>query len=668
MLIKYIKAKNYKTYKSLDLNLEVEDGRSIILIGGENNGGKTTLFEAIYGALYGLKIDTPREFEALVNASYGKNDEWKNQEIVLEIQFTGDVLSQQKQYKMVRTYRLVNDKIVWNIRLDFDATTYSYGTHTPASESRMQKECVDRIIKANLPPELSSYFLFDALQTGNLVKESQINTLIKENIRSVMGFNKYLVLKQGALKLLDEVRASRLDNEQQRNEYNDLLQRQEDIKKDLEKLQQQKSVALAYSTEKKQQYEQLLRGEKSDATIREKIAKTKEKLDSIVTEQKNYSTRAKDFAQKVDTMVFLPRLASLIADEVQVILDSKLILDEKKRGLLTDAQIDALTKQIVEIINNEYQGTGVINAEFVAGKVKEAQASKLTLTDQYAYLGDEDVEALRQMLTAQYVNGFALLDRERVALNQRVGDMPGLRDNIEDYRAQLTGDDYSVIKKYEDNEEELKKCKQDIADLERELGKIQTHLSSFDIRDESEDDPKFNLLKKLPELFDKMSERLLEARRNRIEQRMKELLNQVVLAYKDVIQRVELSIVDGEITFRLWHINGNEIILDQLNAASKQLLMQVLLKVLRDEGDYDPPVMIDTVMGNFDKKSRQAVLEHYFPNLAAQTILLSNDIEITPTEDSYGKLRPYIAKAYLLRRDKVAQCTTVEHGYFNGYK
>ncbi len=75
MLIKYIKAKNYKTYKSLDLNLEVEDGRSIILIGGENNDGKTTLFEAIYGALYGLKIDTPREFEALVNASYGKNDE-----------------------------------------------------------------------------------------------------------------------------------------------------------------------------------------------------------------------------------------------------------------------------------------------------------------------------------------------------------------------------------------------------------------------------------------------------------------------------------------------------------------------------------------------------------------------------------------------------------------
>ena len=668
MLIKYIKAKNYKTYKSLDLNLEVEDGKSIILIGGENNGGKTTLFEAIYGALYGLKIETPRDFQALVNAAYGKNDEWKDQEIVLEIMFTGYVLGQQKQYKMVRTYRLVNDKIVWNIRLDFDSTTYNYGTHTPPSERKSQEEGVSRIIKANMPPELSSYFLFDALQTGNLVRETQINTLIKQNIRSVMGFNKYLMLKQGAQKLLEEARASRLDNDQQRAEYNDLLQQQQTVRQEIEDLKLKRSDALSYSTEKKDLYDQLVRGEKSDATIKEKIAKAKEKLDTIVNEQRNYNTRAKDFVQKIDSMVFVPKLASLIAEEVQAILDSKLILGEKKKGLLTDAQIDALTGQIVEIINQEYQGTGAINAEYVASKVKEAQASKLTLTDQYAYLGDEDVEALKQMLSAQYVNGFALIDRERVALNQRVNDMKKLQDNIEDYREQLTGDDYSLIKKYEANEEALKQYKQEITAKERELAGIETRLSSFDIRDDKDDDPKFEVLKKLPELFDKMSERLLEARRTSIEQRMKELLNQIILAYKDVIQRVELSIVNGEITFRLWHINGNEIILDQLNAASKQLLMQVLLKVLRDEGDYDPPVMIDTVMGNFDYKSRQAVLEHYFPNLAAQTILLSNDMEITASEDSYGKLRPYIAKTYLLKRDKVAQCTTIEEGYFDGYK
>ena len=668
MLIKYIKARNYKTYKSLNLNLEVDDERSIILIGGENNGGKTTLFEAIYGALYGLQINTLREYQSLVNAAYGKNDEWKNQEIELEIMFTGYVLGQQKQYKLTRMYKVISDKIVWNIRLDFDSTTYSYGTHTIPSERKAQEEAVSRIIKANMPSELSSYFLFDALQTGNLVKETQINALIKENIRSVMGFNKYLVLKQGAQKLLEEERASRLDNDQQRQEYTDLLQKQQSLKVELEELEAKKSDALAYSTEKKNEYDQLVRGEKSDATIKEKIAKARETLDTIVNDEKNYNSRVKDFVMTIDTSVFVPRVASLIAEETQKILDGKALIGEKKKGLLTDSQIDAVTKQIVDIINQEYQGMGAINAEFVANKVREAQASNISITDHYAYLDDTDVENLKQLVNARYVNGFTVLDRERVALNQRVADMPKLRDNIEDYRAQLTGDDYSVIKKYEANEEALKQYKLDIAAKERELASVEAKLGNYDIRDDNQDDPKFDMLKKLPDLFDRLSERLLAARKTSIEQRMKELLNQIIIAYKDVIARVELNIQNGEITFRLWHIEGNEIILDQLNAASKQLLMQVLLKVLRDHGDYDPPVMIDTVMGNFDSKSRQAVLEHYFPNLATQTILLSNDLEITPSEDSYGKLRPYIAKTYLLKRDKVAQCTTIEEGYFNGYK
>ena len=51
----------------------------------------------------------------------------------------------------------------------------------------------------------------------------------------------------------------------------------------------------------------------------------------------------------------------------------------------------------------------------------------------------------------------------------------------------------------------------------------------------------------------------------------------------------------------LYHKAGNEISLNQLNAASKQIFIQVLLKVLRNLGDYNPPVMIDTVMGVLDE-------------------------------------------------------------------
>ena len=45
MKISRIYAENYKTYRQLDLNLEVDENRPIILIGGGNGCGKTTLLK-----------------------------------------------------------------------------------------------------------------------------------------------------------------------------------------------------------------------------------------------------------------------------------------------------------------------------------------------------------------------------------------------------------------------------------------------------------------------------------------------------------------------------------------------------------------------------------------------------------------------------------------------
>lgn len=68
MKITRIYAENYKTYRRLDLDLTADEDRPIILIGGGNGCGKTTLFDAIYHALYGLDIKNARQFEELFNA------------------------------------------------------------------------------------------------------------------------------------------------------------------------------------------------------------------------------------------------------------------------------------------------------------------------------------------------------------------------------------------------------------------------------------------------------------------------------------------------------------------------------------------------------------------------------------------------------------------------
>ena len=221
MLIKRIKAKNFKTYLNLDLDISVEQDKPIILIGGANGGGKTTLFEAIYGALYGLHINTSKQFNELLNAgALGKEEE----KILLELHFTGKVLNEEQQYVLTRTYMLnPSGNPVESVKLNMNGTIFVYGTATPPAQRAEQEAQVNKIIKANLPQELSRYFLFDAMEAGNLLKEDQLNRVIKENIENVMGFNKYMQMSKSAESLFQAYTAQRLNVEKEKLEYLQLV-------------------------------------------------------------------------------------------------------------------------------------------------------------------------------------------------------------------------------------------------------------------------------------------------------------------------------------------------------------------------------------------------------------------------------------------------------------
>ena len=158
MIIKRIKATNFKTYLDLDLDLSVQEDKPIILIGGQNGGGKTTLFEAICGALYGLKIKTRQQFnELLNNGALGKVEP----KIMLEVTFEGQMLNQKQTYILRRTYMLQQSTQVpvESVYLNMNGTTFVYGPATAQKQRIESEQQVNKIIKSNLPQELSQYFL-----------------------------------------------------------------------------------------------------------------------------------------------------------------------------------------------------------------------------------------------------------------------------------------------------------------------------------------------------------------------------------------------------------------------------------------------------------------------------------------------------------------------------
>ena len=660
MQINHIHVENYKTYLMLDLDVSVKDEeRPIILIGGMNGSGKTTLFDAIYGALYGLEIRDERHFRELFNS--GVTD-IIGKRIVLEIDFEGMIGSKTAQYKLTRTYQIVNAKAVENVTLHIGGTTYTYGTRTAQKDRTINEEAVKKIIKANLPKELSNYFLFDAMKTSELVKDEQINQLIRDNIKSVMGFNKYSLLVDVSSKMLDEMKAGRIENENLKKEFQELQERKRNIEGELSSLRNSYDDALGYANNNREQYNLLKDGRNKNDITKDQISRTEARINEIRKSEQAFRQNADELTKQLETDIFVQKLASSIKNEVEQILNHKLSLEESKKSILSEKQIENIAGRVVAIIQKRYVISQTIDLPSIVSAVMYEQEAD-EIKDRYDYLNNADAEAIKSLVNSTMMNPYNSFEQSRDRTEEEMKDLPKLQRQLESYRESLAGDDFSMISLYEENERNITSLKEQIREKETEITKIEKEIGRYDFDIPNVPDPKFELMKQLPDFFRKLQHKLLMNRKRDIENMMKEQLNINLVSYSGTIERVELSDSDDNISFKMYHKQGNEIPLNQLNAGAKQTVMQVLLKVLYELGDYEPPVMSDTVMGVLDKESRATIIENYFPNLARQTILLSTDSEIR-TEDDYKLLEAYISKVYTVHRDKEHQCTTVSDDYF----
>jgi DNA sulfur modification protein DndD len=660
MLIKRIKVRNFKTYLNLDLDISVDEERPIILIGGVNGGGKTTLFESIYGALYGLQINTVKQFKELLNAgALGAEDE----KIILELHFTGRVLNEEQQYVLTRTYALnPSGNPVESVKLNMNGTIFQYGTATPPAQRAEQEAQVNKIIKANLPQELSRYFLFDAMEAGSLLKEDQLNRVIKENIENVMGFNKYMQLAKSSESLYQTMTAQRLEVEIEKKEYVELVEQKKAKEAELGGLELQLQDSLQYSVASKELYDNLKSGLNQETTIKNKIEQTKNQIDSIHKKEDIFKNDLDAFVKDFEINVCLPKLTEAIKNEVSLILKTKNEKLQQNNSNVNPEQIEAISATILQFLTQKKLLLKDIELSDMVDYVIASTTNSNT-HDEYDYLDFSEVKALEELLNLKTSNTFPSLNQQQVDLNLGLNQVSGLEYQIEQMKAQIAGRDYTLLKAYEENEANIKNLEIKISEIKLEIGKIAKKLHQFDIQISQEPDPKYDTLGRLKGFFEDVANQLLKVKKQQIELKMKQDLNINLTAYRDVIDRVELSENLANLTFKIFHKAGNEIYLNQLNTASKQIVVQVLLKSLHEFGDYDPPVMIDTVMGVLDETSRATVMENYFPELSHQTLLLSSDSEIRPGTD-FDKIEPFVSKAYTLQRDREKQLTDIIPGYF----
>ena len=485
---------------------------------------------------------------------------------------------------------------------------------------------------------------------------------IRDNFENVLGFKKYLQLRRAAERLQQEMAQIRLQAEQEAAEYNQLVSEKKKLTAELNACIAEQDSLYKYLTSMEAEYRKAKEGAQQSASLNKRITDITAKISDIVSRAASYAEDIKGFMENIEINVFLPKMAANLSVEINNILRIKDELAHSTTGAYSLETLRDVTAKIVGYLKELSLCSAEVDEENVV-KHMVALQNTTNRNDPFDYLDAAEIAALKSLVSRGSNNQFANLYRQRQELEVLLATIEELRTEKRNLEQTRAGGNEFIISTYEDSQRKLEKAKIAEGQLKQDIQKLDNRIHRFDVQIQQEPDLKYDTLVKLKPFFEKVADSLLKKKKAQIESEMQQQLNRLLVSYKGHIGRVELSDSMENFDIKIFHTKGNQISLNQLNAASKQIFIQVLLKVLRNLGDYNPPVMIDTVMGVLDNESREMLFEEYFPNLAEQTILLCTTSEVRPDSD-YKKLEAFISKTFTLHRDVEEQKTTVSDGYF----
>lgn len=112
--------------------------------------------------------------------------------------------------------------------------------------------------------------------------------------------------------------------------------------------------------------------------------------------------------------------------------------------------------------------------------------------------------------------------------------------------------------------------------------------------------------------------------------------------------------------------NRGEYHTTQLSAGEKHIYAVAMLVSLAKTSNRPLPLIIDSPLGRLDSDHHKKLVNNYFPLASHQVILFSTDEEIDT--DSYKVLSEKISRSYLINFDEIEEESHIVNGYFSTEK
>jgi len=664
---------------------EPVDGRNIVLIGGMNGYGKTSILEALYLCLYGK--------DAMVHLARAglKTDEKKGYPTFLERAFNGeakrdglDTMSVRVVINKTKT-KAVDIGRKWYFRSNGNWTNEEEALvrdvvrgipDTPRTDGRNGFHLADLLDDIQfVPAHVAPFFFFDGEEVKKLADQSRLEQ-VKQGLEGLLG----VVLLRALSERLKSFEANKRNEIQSVDEDN--------LSRLLENLtgNQTRLNALKQDSEDSEAERLRLRAEQQSLVDRVTaagggggdIATVKD----LVEEREQYRGKLRDSQRKLEVILAGRLPFHLLPKELmenfrdQLIAEIKLSDWESEKRALEPRKAEfeqAFLAQTSPGVDPPLSATQLVAIKL---RLEAAWASlfypapddcaKVIMHDYFhdamrkkaldfmdtVSLGQKEI---RDLLAEQ--NSLQLrvdeLGRKVSRLEgiDRDGTLAGLKKSLNDVISNMD----ALAERVRNDNRQIDTLQSQIqaqtAEYNRGKGELDKSSPVRATLDKSE---------RVRKVIDDLIPALFPLK-------VKELANSMTAVYKQLAHKSQVDKIkildDG--TTQILGKTGNVITFDR-SAGENQIFATALIAGLAKVSGVKAPMVVDTPLGRLDSKHRTNILGYWTSDKNRQVILLSQDEEID--YQFYKSIEGNVAKTYLLEHmevgDGIGRTSATEDKYF----
>lgn len=639
-------------------DFSTDDKNNVILLGGKNGAGKTTILESLRIVLFGsmaygfVNENEPyyRKISSLFNRKALKEDSNPDFRIILNYSSTEDL--EVNQYTLTRSWRIKQEKI----KEDF------YVVRNGKALNRQETSDFQNRLREEMPPRLFELCLFDGEDISRIVSEEKIPEYLKESGKILFNLDLFINLEK-------DLQTYRLQYTQKNANAAKEIVEQETLETQIAELKQlvsEKETIISSNEEEINLLNDAIRQHKKDfdthgGLLREKRQELVNQVNSIENLRKANTEKIRSFTNSLLPFYITRDLLGKVVKQLDVekenesfeyvassLEKNKLVelirqLQQATQKQILELDVDQLHKGILEIMQPEN-----IQLLHQSSFSQRSEIHNLLIQIQkldpkhYLQLFDQNAKML---IEAQEI-------RKAIEQNDHSSEFKELLEQIEVKTKHVEQLRLFV----EQSIKEVQEANERIHILTVALDKITDKIHEYHKTENS-----FIMTEKLLQVSNRFRERQWRKKLDDVAKEATKMVN-ILFRKRAYIERIYIN----HSTFELYVFDRqkHEITKERLSAGEKEMLMLTVIWAMFKVSGWKLPFVFDTLMGRLDQDHKRALIEHFIPRCGEQVLMFTTDSEITA--DQFELVKGITAKYYTLEFDEALDIAKIVKGrYFD---